>query len=119
MSWKAQRELTIHQVIAKLDMNDHPWAEPKGAQLLDIMAGASLIALRLACKAGSLKYPDGILQTYTDFNSVLSAVEEVEASWDTMLKNQTAKKTDAIGNLRRQLNKDKLTPCPGKTRPFG
>ena len=117
MSWAAQEELTINQVIAKLDNDDHPWAEPKGAHLLDIMAGASLITLRLACKASSLKYPDEIFQTYTKFDGVRSAVSEIDASWKTTLKKHTAKKKEAIDKLRRQLNKDRLLPVQERQDP--
>ena len=53
---------TIDGVIAKLDGGDHPWAAPRGTHLRDVMDGATLIGLRLACKGSGLKYSDDVFQ---------------------------------------------------------
>ena len=57
-----QRQSILDGVIEKLDAGEHPLATPTEAHLLDVMAGATLIVLRLACKGSGLKYPDDVFQ---------------------------------------------------------
>ena len=98
---RVQRQLIIGSVVKKLNEGDHPWATAKETHLLDVMAGATLIALRLACKGSGLKYPDDVFQEIP-YEELEATVDEVEQSWADARARHAAKKYEAIRSLQEQ-----------------
>ena len=98
-----QWQLIIDGVIEKLDEGDHPWATPKEMHLLDVVAGATLIGLRLACKGSGLKYPDNIFQEIP-YQELVATVCQVKQSWADARAGHAAKKCEAIRSCQEQGN---------------
>ena len=108
---EVQRQLILDGVIEKLNAGDHPFATPTETHLLDVMGGATLIALRLACKGSGLKYPDDVFQDIP-YEELPATVHEMQKSWKDACIRHTVKKTYAIKALK-ELKASKVSAIPG------
>ena len=103
-----QQQLIIDGVSKKLDEGDYPWATPTETHLLDVMAGATLIGLHLACKGSGLKYPDDLFQDIL-YKEPMAMVKETEQSWKDVRARHAAKKKQAIHILKAKRQANKLS----------
>jgi len=108
LTLRQQEQLTIDGVIRKLDNHDHHWATPKGTHLLDVMAGASLITLRLACKGKHLNYPDDVFQEILP-EEIRDEVDEITESWEGLQEKHAKKKAEAIQKMKDKRKAAKLS----------
>lgn len=100
-TFNQQEQLIIDGVIRKLDEGNHPWGTPTKTHLLDVMAGATLIALRLACKANHLTYPDDVFREFLP-KEIKNIVATVENSWDDARLQHEKKKKALIKALKEK-----------------
>ena len=105
-----QRQSILDGVIEKLDAGEHPLATPTEAHLLDVMAGATLIALRLACKGSGLKYPDDVFQDIP-YEDLPATVRETQKSWKDSRTRHAAEKKFAMKALK-ELKSSNVSAIP-------
>jgi hypothetical protein len=109
ISIERQREIIVNEVITKLNKDDHPWAKPTEQHLLDVMGGATIIALRLACTGGGQKYPDDVFKTILP-HEISSVGNEIGLSWQRALTQHADKKKEAIKLLKLKQQQGKKLP---------
>lgn len=112
-----QEQLIAQEVMAKLDKGDHPWARPTEPHLLDVMAGATLVALRLVCTGRGQKYPDDIFQTILPRN-IKGIKHAAERSWKQAVVQHAKKKEERIQSLKhKRQQENKLTTTDERQGP--
>ena len=107
---EVQRHSILDGVIEKLDAGEHPLATPTEAHLLDVMAGATLIVLRLACKGSGLKYPDDVFQDIP-YEDLPATVRETQKSWKDARTRHAVEKKYAIKALK-ELKSSNVSAIP-------
>jgi len=81
-------------IFKKFDDEDHPWQSPHGMTVLDVMAGATMTALQLVCKANRLEFDNGddlFVKCSVEYPAWHLA-QQAERAWDkTVEKNEVAR----------------------------